>query len=107
MQVALAFAKRDGNTTVLVTADHAHTSQIVEAGSVTPGITVNLLTADNAPMTINYATSAKGSSMQHTGSQLRVAGYGPGAANIVGLTDQTDLNTTIRRVLGLSLANRR
>ena len=64
---------------------------------------MNLLTADNAPMTINYATAAKGASMQHTGTQLRVAGYGPGAANIVGLTDQTDLNTTIRRALGLSL----
>jgi len=101
VKVALAFAKRDGDTTVFVTADHAHTSQIVEAGSVTPGITVNLLTADDAPMTINYATAAKGSSMQHTGTQLRIAGYGPGAANIVGLTDQTDLNTTIRRLLGL------
>jgi len=103
VKAALAFAKKDGNTSVFVTADHAHTSQIVEAGSVTPGITVNLLTADNAPMTINYATAAKGASMQHTGTQLRVAGYGPGAANIVGLTDQTDLNTTIRRALGLSL----
>lgn len=101
VKVALAFAKQDGDTTVFVTADHAHTSQIVEAGSVTPGITVNLLTKDDAPMTINYATAAKGSSMQHTGTQLRIAGYGPGAANIVGLTDQTDLNTTIRRALGL------
>lgn len=106
VQVALEFAKRDGNTSVFVTADHAHTSQIVEAGSVTPGFTVNLLTADNAPMTVNYATSSKGSSMQHTGTQLRVAGYGPGAANIVGLTDQTDLNTTIRRILGLDRGGR-
>jgi alkaline phosphatase len=107
VKVALAFAKRDGDTTVFVTADHAHTSQIVEAGSVTPGITVNLLTADDAPMTINYATAAKGSSMQHTGTQLRIAGYGPGAANIVGLTDQTDLNTTIRRLLGLKQSTHR
>ncbi|MCW3159080.1 alkaline phosphatase [Micropruina sonneratiae] len=101
VKVALDFAAKDGNTSVFVTADHAHTSQIVEAGSVTPGYTVNLLTADDAPMTINYATSEKGSSMQHTGTQLRIAGYGPGAANITGLTDQTDLNTTIRRILGL------
>lgn len=84
---------------MFVTADHAHTSQIVDAGSVTPGITVNLLTADDAPMTINYATALKGSSMQHTGSQLRVAGYGAGAANI-GLTDPDQLNTTIRRIPG-------
>ena len=34
-------------------------------------------------------------------SQLRVAGYGPGAANVVGLTDQTDLFFTIRNALGL------
>ncbi len=101
VKAALDFAAKDGNTSVFVTADHAHTSQIVEAGSVTPGSTVNLLTADDAPMTINYATAVKGSSMQHTGTQLRIAGYGPGAANIVGLTDQTDLNTTIRRILGL------
>lgn len=102
VKAALDFAAKDGNTSVFVTADHAHTSQIVEAGSVTTGSTVTLLTADDAPLTISYATAPKGSSQQHTGSQLRIAGYGPGAANIVGLTDQTDLNTTIRRILGLN-----
>ena len=51
-------------------------------------------------MTLNYGTWT-GSSQQHTGSQLRVAGYGPGAANIVGLTDNTDLFFTIRDALGL------
>ena len=70
-------------------------------GSDSPGKTVTLTTADGAPMTINYATST-GSSQQHTGTQLRVAGYGPGAANIVGLTDQTDLFFTIRNALGLA-----
>jgi alkaline phosphatase len=101
VQAALAFAKKDGNTTVLVTADHAHTSQIVEAGSTTPGLTVNLLTADDEPMTINYATAAAGGSQQHTGTQLRLAGYGPRAANVVGLTDQTDLFFTIADALKL------
>ena len=62
---------------------------------------MTLLTPDNAPMTINYGTAAAGGSQQHTGTQVRLAGYGPGAANVVGLTDQTDLNTTIRRLLGL------
>ena len=101
VQVALAFAKQAGNTSVFVTADHAHTSQIIEVGSDSPGKSVTLQTADDAPMAVNYATST-GSSQQHTGSQLRVAGYGPGAANIVGLTDQTDLYYTIRNALGLS-----
>ncbi len=100
VQVALAYAKKQGNTSVFVTADHAHTSQIIEVGSDSPGKTVALTTADDAPMAINYATST-GSSQQHTGSQLRVAGYGPGAANVVGLTDNTDLYFTIRGALGL------
>ncbi|MBB3043835.1 alkaline phosphatase [Nocardioides soli] len=100
VQVALAYAKRVGHTSVFVTADHAHTSQIIEVGSDSPGRTVTLTTADDAPMTLNYGTST-GSSQQHTGSQLRVAGYGPGAANIVGLTDQTDLFFTIRDTLRL------
>lgn len=34
VQAAMAFAKKDGNTCVFVTADHSHTSQIVAAGSV-------------------------------------------------------------------------
>ncbi len=101
VQVALAFAVKDQNTSIFVTADHAQASQIVEAGSLTAGSTVTLLTADDAPMTISYATSEDEDSMKHTGSQVRIAGYGPGAANVVGLTDQTDLNATIRRILGL------
>lgn len=104
VQAALKFAKEDGNTSVFVTADHAHTSQIVEAGSTTPGLTVNLLTADDQPMTIAYGTAPAGGSQQHTGSQLRIAGYGPKAANIVGLTDQTDLHFTIAAALNLKTA---
>ncbi|RYJ06452.1 MAG: alkaline phosphatase, partial [Actinomycetales bacterium] len=101
VQAALAFAKKDKHTLVVVTADHAHTSQIVEAGSTTPGLTTNLLTADDQPLTINYATSAEGGSQQHTGTQLRIAGYGPQAGNVVGLSDQTDLFFTIARALKL------
>jgi len=102
VQVALAYAEKQGNTSVFVTADHGHTSQIIEVGSTSPGISVALTTADDAPMAVNYATSPSGGSQQHTGTQVRVAGYGPGAANIVGLTDQTDLFFTIRDALGLS-----
>ena len=101
VQAALAFAKKDGNTSVFVTADHAHTSQIVEAGKNTPGLTTNLLTNEGSPMTLSYGTAPAGGSQQHTGTQLRIAGYGPQAANIVGLTDQTDLFFTISRALSL------
>lgn len=65
VKVALDYAKKDKNTTVIVTADHAHTSQIIEAGSTTPGATVSLLTRDGQPMTINYATGAVGFATAH------------------------------------------
>ena len=102
VKVALDFAKRDGNTSVFVTADHGHTSQIVETGTNTPGLTVTLQTADEAPMTLSYGTAEAGSSQEHTGTQVRIAGYGPQAANVVGLTDQTDLHFTIARALRLA-----
>lgn len=89
VQVALDFAKADGNTLVVVTADHAHTSQIV--GAAIPGLNTHLLTSEGQEMIVAYGTSPAGGSQQHTGSQVRIAGYGPGAANVVGLTDQTDL----------------
>ncbi|RDV43832.1 alkaline phosphatase [Leifsonia sp. ku-ls] len=101
VQAALAFAKKDGNTLVIVTADHAHTSQIVDS---TPPATLStaLTTADGTVMKVAYGTAAAGGSQQHTGAQLRIAGYGPGAADVVGLTDQTDTFFTIARALQLN-----
>lgn len=90
VQAALSFARADGNTMVIVTADHAHTSQIVD--EPTPGLNVKLLTNEGSEMIVAYNTSPSGGSQQHTGAQLRVAGYGPGAANVSGLIDQTDLH---------------
>lgn len=94
---ALRFAKKDGNTLVIVTADHAHSSQIVDGN--TPGLTAKLATTEGSEMTVSYGTAAFGASQQHTGSQVRVAGYGPGAANLVGLIDQTDLHFIMRRTV--------
>ncbi|GMA31349.1 alkaline phosphatase [Litorihabitans aurantiacus] len=99
VQVALDFARQDGETLVVVTADHAHTSQIV--GSTPPGPSVHLLTQEGVGMIVSYGTSELGESMQHTGAQVRIAGYGPGAANVLGLTDQTDLFFTSARTLEL------
>lgn len=89
VQEALAFAKGRNDTLVIVTADHAHTSQIVD--KATPGLNFKLRTADDADMIVSYNSAVAGSSHQHTGAQVRVAGFGPGAGNVVGLIDQTDL----------------
>jgi len=100
VQQALAFARAEGNTLVVVTADHAHSSQIIANGTKAPGLTQALNTKDGAVMTISYGNSDT-DSQGHTGTQLRVAAYGPWAANVVGLTDQTDLFFTLRDAMAL------
>lgn len=100
VQVALAYAREHGDTLVVVTADHAHSSQIVENGTKAPGLTQALNTKDGAVMTISYGNSEE-DSQEHTGTQLRIAAYGPHAANVVGLTDQTDLFFTLKQAMAL------
>lgn len=101
VKTALDFAKRQGNTLVIATADHGHSSQIIYPNTTTPGLTRTLTTADGKPMTLAYGTADTGGSQDHTGTQVRVAAYGPRAANFVGLTDQTDMFFTIRDALRL------
>ncbi|MFI2754267.1 alkaline phosphatase [Cellulomonas sp. P22] len=104
VQAALAFAAKDKNTLVVVTADHAHSSQIVD--STPPGLSIALTTNEGSPLKISYGTAAAGGSQQHTGSQLRIAASGPGSAKVLGLTDQTDLNSTVLSALGLKRSPR-
>jgi len=70
---------------------------------VYPGLTVNLTTADNTTMTVSYGTSGDTGveDQTHTGTQVRVAAYGPRAANVVALTDETDLFFTMTDALGI------
>lgn len=96
---ALEFQKKNPDTLVVVTADHGHTSQIVE--DATLGYTATLITHDKANMTISYATSEITGSQQHTGTQVRIAAGGPQAANVLGVTNQTDLFYTMKRALGV------
>ena len=124
VQAALEFAKTNGDTLVIATADHGHTSQIVEnvteedlravaeesklpiervRDMVYPGVTLKLTTKDNAEMTVSYGASSNPAAFDevHTGTQVRLAAFGPGAANVVALTDQTDLFFTMTEALGL------
>jgi alkaline phosphatase len=106
IKVGLDFARRHPDTLIIVSADHAHTSQIVPVPSLTettrPGTLSTLLTkGDASMMTINYGTRAHGQSQDHTGSQVRIAAQGPQAANVVGVTNQTDLFHTMARALGI------
>jgi alkaline phosphatase len=96
----LEYQKAHPDTLVVVTADHGHTSQIVETATL--GYTATLTTHDGADMTISYATAPITGSQQHTGTEVRIAAGGPQAANVLGVTNQTDLFFTMSRALGIS-----
>ncbi|KAA8828376.1 alkaline phosphatase [Bifidobacterium tissieri] len=122
--ISAALNKVDlSDTLIIVTADHAHTSQIVESQPIYALSTV-LKNRDGSKTTISYGTSeedlygngqdtsgdvegkadpskAQGN-MSHTGTQLRIAASGPGASRVDGLTDQTDNFYTIAHALGLA-----
>ena len=99
--VAIDYQRRHPDTLIVVTADHAHTSQIVaedSSGSGNPtGYSNNLLTADGQTMRVTYGTAGGNPavpappSQQHTGSVVPIWGGGPGGAAILGTTDHTDL----------------
>lgn len=99
------------NTLVIVTADHAHTSRVLNAQPAYALSTV-LKSADGNNMVVSYGTaqeastdaegSYNGGDMEHTGTQLRIAASGPGAQRVIGLTDQTDNFYTIAGALGLA-----
>ncbi len=90
--VALAYQQTHPDTLIVVTGDHAHSTQIV-AGNTDGKQVATLQTADGDPLTVAYSTSDVGS--DHTGTQIRVAASGPQAANVTGVIDQTDLYLTL------------
>src|SRR5262249_9760202 len=89
------------DTLIVVTADHAHTSQIVgedTSGSGNPtGYSNNLITKDGQVLRVTYGTAggnpapAAPPSQQHTASVVPVWAGGRGGASILGTNDHTDL----------------
>lgn len=91
--VALDYQEAHPDTLIIVTGDHAHSTQIV-GGNADDGVQrATVQTADGDPMSVAYSTNAVGS--DHTGAQIRVAASGPQAANVTGVIDQTDLYRTM------------
>jgi len=72
--VALDFAKNDGHTLVIVTADH-------ETGGVT------IVGGDSATHMVKLNFSTK----DHTAVMVPVYAFGPGADKFIGIYDNTDI----------------
>lgn len=97
--VALDYQAQHPDTLVIVTADHAHTSQMTYAEGTLPATTshATVQTVDGAPVRVAYGTADTGTgattsgSQSHTGAEVPVWAGGPQAANITGTIDQTDI----------------
>lgn len=82
MHAALEFARKDGNTLVLVTADH-ETGGMAIAGGKTDSTA------------LKYAYTTKG----HTAATVGVFGFGPGAAQFGGIQQNTDIGTKLIKIV--------
>jgi alkaline phosphatase/streptomycin-6-phosphatase len=101
VKVARAYAAKHPDTLVVTTADHGHTSQIVPLEATPPGLSSTLVTNEGQQLKVNYSTNTPGQSQEHTGTEVRIAAQGPQAYRVLGVTNQTDLFTTIREALRL------
>ncbi|MFI6565036.1 alkaline phosphatase [Streptomyces sp. NPDC050534] len=101
VKVARAYAAKHPDTLVVTTADHGHTSQIVPLEATPPGLSSTLVTDEGQQLKVNYSTNTPGRSQEHTGTEVRIAAQGPLAYRVLGITNQTDLFTTIREALRL------
>jgi alkaline phosphatase len=81
---ALAFAKKDGHTLVIVTADHETGGMSLTGGDY-----------------VNGVTEAKFNTTDHTGVMVPVYAFGPGAALFEGIQENTDIFHKMMQLLKL------
>jgi alkaline phosphatase len=83
--MALAFAKKDQNTLVIVTADHETGGLSITGGNIRKG-----------EVSMNFATK------HHTGVMVPVYAFGPGADNFRGIYENTEIFWKMMQALQLS-----
>jgi alkaline phosphatase len=79
---ALEFAKKDGNTLVIVTADHETGGYAIGGGDLKTGTVEGAFTSD-----------------YHTATMVPIFAYGPGAESFMGVIDNTDIFFKIKLLL--------
>ena len=86
IKIALDFAERDGQTLVIVTADHETGGMTITQGDLQAGT-----------MTLKFSSTG------HTGVPIPVYAFGPGAEKFTGIYENTEF---LPKVLGLLKINR-
>jgi alkaline phosphatase len=86
VKAALDFAVRDGKTLVIVTADHETGGMAITGGN-----------PDGSDLQIGWVSGG------HTGGTVPLYAYGPGAQQLSGFRDNTEIAKAIARVLSLPL----
>ena len=76
------FAEKDGNTLVIVTADHETGGLTLPNGNITNGESEAIFTTTN-----------------HTGVMVPIFAYGPGAENFIGGMENTDIYDKIVQIM--------
>jgi alkaline phosphatase len=84
VKTALDFAVRDGKTLVIVTADHETGGMAITGGNL-----------DGTDLKVGWVSGS------HTGGPVPLYAFGPGALNLAGFRDNTDIAKVIAQVLGL------
>jgi alkaline phosphatase len=114
VQVALDYAKKQGNTLVMITADHGQAAQIIPDGSLfsaygapiaTPGLVARVETPEGGILAMNYATN-EFSHEEHTGVNVpffanKQVVAESGEQVIKPMLKQTDIFEVSRVYLGL------
>jgi alkaline phosphatase len=107
IKLALDWAAEHPDTLIIVTADHGHSTQIIpepKQDDHSAGLMSTLITADKANMTLLYATNsvccASLHSMEHTGTQVRIAAQGPQAFRLLGVHDMSEVFHLMAQAMG-------
>lgn len=82
---ALEFASKDGETLIIVTADHETGGMALTDGNFTTGKVKGAFTSGD-----------------HTAVMVPIFAYGPGAENFTGIMENTDIPKNIMKLLKLA-----
>jgi len=88
IQQAFDFAEKDGNTLVLVTADHETGGYSINGGSKKEGKVEGKFTSD-----------------YHTATMVPIFAYGPGAESFTGIMDNTEIFFKLKYLMNLEASN--